>query len=114
MSNSHLVRSNSNNAERPVAIDTAHVIEHIEGVLSVGGLCAGLKTSVLLVDQATRACIGRCESAGVRKGNHQIVITFDRVVFRTYICKFAQPGSPVVFYDSGAITKHRMEVRDGA
>lgn len=102
------------NTVRSVAVDTAHVIDNIGSVLSVGGLCAGLKTSVLLIDQATHACVGRCESAGVRKGNHQIVITFDRVVFRTFICKFAQPGSPVVFYDSGVVTKHRIEVVDGA
>lgn len=111
MSNLRLV---SGDAARPVAVDTAHVIDNMGSVLSVGGLCAGLKTSVLLIDQATHTCVGRCESAGVRKGNHQIVITFDRVIFRTFICKFAQPGSPVVFYDSGTITKHRMEVTDGA
>lgn len=111
MSNLCLVNSD---VVRPVAVDTAHVIDNMDSVLSVGGLCAGLKTSILLIDQATHTCVGRCESAGVRKGNHQIVITFDRVIFRTFICKFAQPRSPVVFNDSGMITKHRMEVTDGA
>lgn len=111
MNSLHVIK---NETVRPVAVDTAHVIDNIGNVHSVGGLCAGLKTSVLLIDRATCTCIGRCESAGVKRGNHQIVITFDRVIFRTFVCKFAQPGSPVVFSDSGIITKHRVEVTDGA
>nr|QYF49728.1 MAG: hypothetical protein 2 [Guangxi cystovirus 9]QYF49818.1 MAG: hypothetical protein 2 [Guangxi cystovirus 21] len=95
------------------AVDTAHVVDSTGRMYAIGGLCAGLKTSVLLVDLATQTCIGRCESAGVRKGCHQIVITFDRAIFKAFVSKFAQPNSPVVFYDSGVATRYRVEASDG-
>nr|QYF49692.1 MAG: hypothetical protein 2 [Guangxi cystovirus 2] len=95
-------------------LDFSHTVENMNEVHTVGGLCAGLKTSVLLFDVATNSCIGRCESAGVRKGSHQIVLCFDRTLFRTYICKFAQPNSHIVLENSGSVLNYRLGVNDGA
>lgn len=58
----------------------------------------GVKTTGLLVIDGQ--CTGRFDSAGIVRGEHQIIITSDHSTFLSYIEMYALKGTKVVFLNA--------------
>nr|QYF49676.1 MAG: hypothetical protein 1 [Guangxi cystovirus 1]QYF49736.1 MAG: hypothetical protein 1 [Guangxi cystovirus 10] len=68
----------------------------------------GVKTTGLLIIDGQ--CVGRFDSAGVTRGNHQLIITHDRSVFDSYIEAYAMKGTKVVLLNADGESEYCYRV----
>lgn len=68
----------------------------------------GVKTTGLLIINGQ--CVGRFDSAGITRGDHQLIITDDRLTFRNYIEMYALKGTKVVLLSTDGKSEHCYRV----
>lgn len=75
----------------------------------VGSAVHGSKTTVLLI-AADGSVVGRCESAGLWKKGHAVVICTTGEDFRSFIMEWAAPNSVVfIKLSSSRVFKYRLD-----